>query len=564
MAIEKYTAIFYVHGMGQRVRHEDIGYLIEALERRADQIGAETAGILRAFREGIEPARPNGPDVPFTEFKRFATIKGHPKFGGNFRAYEIYWSAITFRGQSPWSMFLWLLKQIGVPIRYSMASWRSAYRLRIARLHRLRESMALRDVVVAALLSSLRKFQGPAGRRESPYATFRDFQAFVTSNIDPKLSHETWNDYLKDWKLCKTPAETRATVLVLQALGVTVASAMWLTVFFEPIFLTWIGHAGRILDLDKAVYFPLLIVGFLVTILLAFSVTRFLSKTASDIRLWSSMKENENNYRIRRAIIDQAKQSIEHVIQDQNCTRVVIVGHSLGSSVAYDALRELGQHNLARQTHHQDQLLPLSKVSHLVTLGSPIDKIAYFFESKDSQHYRANRVRETIRGDLASEPFFRDGDQQIDWINIWDDADIISDPIFSALSSNQSGGRLVGAQIVNFPIASHLFPNPYRAHAQYLRNQNTLDVIYGAVFFSDPWRLVAKDQKSPFLTHRWQRLLRSTAKYGFSILIGSLCFAAGAIILQDVGCDPWGILLLLVSFFVGFLALASVAICAVV
>jgi hypothetical protein len=109
-------------------------------------------------------------------------------------------------------------------------------------------------------------------------------------------------------------------------------------------------------------------------------------------------------------VLTQTIATFSHVLNDPTCERVTIVAHSLGTSIAHDALLALTRRNRAHQAG--DPIagpVPLKKIEHFVTMGSPIDKIEYFFESYSSSSHRYKRVIEALRGDIGTPPFSRNG-----------------------------------------------------------------------------------------------------------------------------------------------------------
>jgi hypothetical protein len=554
MAKENYTAILCVHGIGQRANHEDIGSLLDALESFPALKADVEVGELRDFDEGIEFPRstePQAQDIPFTQFKRVRLTQGKHQFRGNFRAYEVYWSSITVRGQSPWTMLFWLIKQAWVPIRYFFAGWRFSFRLRIARLHKLNERAIFSEDAIVQSLTQFKKFLGPSGRNASPSDNFRAFKKYLLANAQGASDKAISSALIEKWSASRTPAERTAGKLIRHAIGITAVTAL-LGIDAIVAAIREISHwtsatPQHMSAFDYATH-AIPLAALVVVALVAASMFWFLGRTASDIRLWASIRENDRNYRIRRAIIDKAKQTISHVVKDEHCTRIVVVAHSLGTSIAFDALRELGQYNVARLNSDPKLILPLSKISHLVTLGSPIDKISYFFESKDSQHYRANRVREAIRGDLSREPFFRNGKQQIAWINLWDDADILSDALYCPLPQKHDGSRFLGAAIQNIQIASAVFPNPYETHTRYLENRTAVSVIFGALFVNDPWRFTQQSEIPVILQKRCNRAIRICTRYTFSATIWASTILAGSLLFGNYTAFRYSLIFLVLGF----------------
>jgi hypothetical protein len=97
--------------------------------------------------------------------------------------------------------------------------------------------------------------------------------------------------------------------------------------------------------------------------------------------------------------------------------KVAIVGHSLGSVIAYDTLNGL----INEDSLSGDKLRIAARTSLLLTFGSPLDKIAFFFTilSKSARHIReqlASVVQPLIQS-YAYRPF--------PWVNIFSRNDII-------------------------------------------------------------------------------------------------------------------------------------------
>ncbi len=95
--------------------------------------------------------------------------------------------------------------------------------------------------------------------------------------------------------------------------------------------------------------------------------------------------------------------------------RVVIVGHSLGSVVGYDAINRYYQ-------KHANQ----SKITGFLTYGSPLDKVAFIFRNQSGD-------RDSVRNRLISsrQPLLMNNlvPNQVRWKNIWAKHDIVSGPL---------------------------------------------------------------------------------------------------------------------------------------
>jgi hypothetical protein len=103
---------------------------------------------------------------------------------------------------------------------------------------------------------------------------------------------------------------------------------------------------------------------------------------------------------------------------------VAIVGHSLGSVIAYDTLNRL----MLDDWLNKNQLGVASRTRTMVTFGSPLNKTAFFFtiQGSNSLHIR-ERLASTVQPLIQSYPKFRK--RTFKWINVHSGNDIISGPL---------------------------------------------------------------------------------------------------------------------------------------
>src|SRR6202162_51799 len=92
--------------------------------------------------------------------------------------------------------------------------------------------------------------------------------------------------------------------------------------------------------------------------------------------------------------------------------KVAIVGHSLGSVIAYDTLNKM----LTDDSLSQNELQVADRTCLLATFGSPRDKIAFFFtiQGKDTFHIR-EQLADLVQPLIQSYPEFR----KFPWINVY-------------------------------------------------------------------------------------------------------------------------------------------------
>jgi hypothetical protein len=154
--------------------------------------------------------------------------------------------------------------------------------------------------------------------------------------------------------------------------------------------------------------------------------------------------------------------------------RVVLVGHSLGSVVAYDTLNAML--NLDETMMPAAPLHVAGRTSALITYGSPLDKTAFLF---DLQHPEAP-MRDALAASV--QPLIRNqiARGKISWVNIYSKLDVIS-------------GSLEFYQLPRLPESVEKYPQvtnlqdpqaitPLMAHAQYSSNPLLLQKIKAAIF----------------------------------------------------------------------------------
>lgn len=486
---DKYTAVIFVHGMGPQARYANMGQLLEALEHHAE---LDKRHLLRSFEARTEPSRLGDPDdVPFMQFDRFsARSVAAPeawRLQGRYRAYEAYWSPVTARGAPSWRVALWALARLTKPDEIAKLSWRKATRLRIARLHRLRDQTPIPDspvavrgqrYVQASLLSFIQRFRGAEGTR---FASARpdkamDHIAFTTFAVG-KLD-AAWTDRIlktiRAWNAARLPVEVLADNLSRHIRSVCTAGVLLVAVLLARAGLSGWTDAGAITGLCALV---------VIITLVAISGGKFLAETFSDVFIWNNNQDRDREFRRRQEILTKTQGLFEHVLRDEACKRIVIVAHSLGTAITLDTLSLIGRRNQARQA--DGKFLRLGKISHLFTLGSPIDKIFYFFHTREAETYRAGRLNDDLRGDLSKEPFFRNGRQRMRWLNLWDRVDIVSDPLFTPLGNRTDGATIQSATIENFLVENTIGFDPVGSHVGYLANPHVVESVAAALFANE-------------------------------------------------------------------------------
>jgi hypothetical protein len=139
-----------------------------------------------------------------------------------------------------------------------------------------------------------------------------------------------------------------------------------------------------------------------------------LQNFVADVAVYTNLDEKAKNYAARQQILEGATTAIARLLRDQTIvTReggqeqleydaVIVAGHSLGSVIAYDSLNHLCNHAsggpdqiVGKQAIAQITNQDLQKITGLITFGSPLDKVYYFFRENIPSH-------ESVRAQIIS------------------------------------------------------------------------------------------------------------------------------------------------------------------
>jgi hypothetical protein len=148
---------------------------------------------------------------------------------------------------------------------------------------------------------------------------------------------------------------------------------------------------------------------------------------------------------------------------------VCIVGHSLGSVIAYDTLNRL----IADDKLGGNPASVVERTGLLLTFGSPLDKTAFFFSviGKTTRHIREQLA--TVVQPLIEDRAVRD---RIEWVNVYSRNDIISGSLdFYEFSEPVPAGVQQVRKVVNVKDEDALVP--LVAHVEYWANRKVWDEL---------------------------------------------------------------------------------------
>lgn len=482
-----FEAVVYVHGMGSQRRYEETSRLIDRLDDYVNgrQGGAGAVGMLSAIEARVEPLLPERTGAIGYIETRYSDGTNKPPT--RVRFYEAYWAPVMARTSSAASVARWLFRQPLRPWKTMTAPWRERQRLRRATLvsqfeRRRPGTTDITRAEYAALLELYDEFEGPAQRRAHDKGSFAQFLDLIEARTNNPAETARLVDLAKAWRRAYWLEELRnvfvlatmALALVLLGGALVLSVLAILTTALDLETLTGVLSASGApfkADLPTAL-------GVAGSILGLIGFTGFLTQYLGDVEAWATYEETEAKHVARATTLNEAITVLSHVLgPDSACTRVTVVAHSLGCSVAHDALLALARRNRA---HAGDpaRTVRFEKLQHFVTMGSPIDKIEYFFESYSSRSHRYKRVVENLRGDIGSAPFCDDdGAPHIHWVNYWDEGDVISGALHSPACARP--GR---ARIDNVQVASFHFPAPGASHSAYFDHERVIGDMFEMIY----------------------------------------------------------------------------------
>jgi hypothetical protein len=486
-----YSAVVYVHGMGSQRRFEETSRLVDRLDAYLvnEHQRGNPLGMLIKVTARVEPSRTRPAEI-VSYIRSFfsATPKVDWSKVTQVRFFEIYWAPVMAGEKSPWRVLQWILAQQLRPWRTLRAPWRERQRLRRAALvalfeERLASGQPVAEGDYAKLVGLYDDFERLDSQRDFPQGSFKQFLAFIAEeNAKRPETAKRLVSLARAWRETYLRRELGA-AFTLITLGLTLlllAGAAMVAILQALHGLGGIAPLGRFLDyLDiplKADWQTAS--GVAVSLFLLLGLGRFLTDYIGDVEAWATYEETDEKHEKRARVIDQGVDTLTHVLSDPRCNRVTVVSHSLGTSIAHDTLLALAKMNRARNP--QDPIagpVPLLKIEHFVTMGSPIDKIEYFFESYSSASHRYKRMVEALRGDIGSDPFARNHKPHIHWLNFWDEGDPISGALHSPANPQDFLQR-----VDNVHAASFAFPVPGASHSGYFDNRAVIGTLFNVIY----------------------------------------------------------------------------------
>ena len=173
--------------------------------------------------------------------------------------------------------------------------------------------------------------------------------------------------------------------------------------------------------------------GGLISLVLAYGASRFLIDFVGDIPLYVEADEKSSFYRTRNQIKSAGTRMVTNLLDEEEYEAVYLVGHSLGSVIAYETINQI------LREHRAGAGYDMTKLQGLLTFGSPLDKIYYFFRDNvgNKQAIRA-QIQSFLHGfrrrssgrDYGPYRFARytvPSLKNLQWVNVYSAMDFVSD-----------------------------------------------------------------------------------------------------------------------------------------
>lgn len=467
----KYTAVIFFHGVGDPQRHVSLGSFLDRFDLFGQQHIDSGIGSAQRFRyRGTVDERGHFvPYVELTNVRKNADGRTYPN--KMVRLFEAYWvPESSVRYSTPY-LIGWLLVRVANPIKLLLSSWRSFPAVRLWSLVYLSQFERNEDAL-KRLERFYKDFDGWESRRECPKGSYSQFRDLVE-----KKARENEKDkivsLLGRWRAAFIKYNIK---LLTKCLYYSCLFVALMTILLISLLESYRSLAVH--GLEGALSSPVLIAAASSTLMTLGWIK--LKRYALDVLTWTLESEKDERIKARDRVVTFGRRMIRTVVEDPNCDDCVLIGHSLGSCIAIEALLREGQvvkalASDAGLTRVSDNLL---KVRDVFTVASPIDRIFYFFQSDRAFSHRYNRVFEEQRLTVSLPPFWNVGEAGKARItNLW----CRYDPISSELNSVRKNVAERASSVSNYECLPPGTPLPIGTHISYFEDQGVMGRIYNSV-----------------------------------------------------------------------------------
>lgn len=243
--------------------------------------------------------------------------------------------------------------------------------------------------------------------------------------------------------------------------------------YFVP--LGWVGWVLRALLRIGFARIPVLSMAIAVVLR---RVTKLIAELMGDVVIFTTADARSRNHDTRERLLKGAVEELRPLLETDDYEQVIVVGHSLGSLIAYDALNRIivdmnAEGGIRPQNGH--------KITGMVTLGSPLDKAAFYFREHTGDHEFVRRqILRHVHG-FKGAPYLEDESpisidspiqanlEEAQWLNFYH----LQDPV---------SGHLDAYQVDKNILCEEQVEGPAEAHRMYWTYDRVYEEI-GAAFF---------------------------------------------------------------------------------
>ena len=379
---EKHVAVLIVHGMGQQVPYQTISQLMQGILTKHEALNPNNS-LPPNVTVNLIKLTNNADDAPLMRAECVFTEKpeqGKPEKQRHVHVFEGYWAPLT-EGEITFFEIITRLYSAGwdgIRARLkgsSFGRWMfnggRPMKIKTGTLSLLLITLLILSLVVPLLVLSI----------SSVGELWKMAKSFV---LDAPYWWP-WVSTTRYWG-AEGPASLSWAVSVTVLMGGVIALLRWI----RNMIIQYVG--------DVIIYV-----------------------SSQDLNRWCELrgKIQDTVLKTAKQIYSAGKNGSSHVPYDE----IVIVGHSLGSVVAYDTLNALINWDEIEMNNTMDVL---QRTRHLITFGSPLDKTAFLFRNQVKEPFP---IREAMAA--RKQPLILDYARyrplhHFEWVNIHSGADIIS------------------------------------------------------------------------------------------------------------------------------------------
>jgi len=374
------VAVLVCHGMGQQVRYETISSVAEALltEARNEQA--------KVFPVEVTLAQANDDFLARAEVKWEKDGCKH-----EVHVYEAYWAPLTEGKVTYWDTIKFLLRAGWAGLSYSRPFWLSSFQRWVFGGPKRTRIGPLTWISLIGVLIFLLIQVGVIAFVSLTLAAHAKIALANLPGFQSGIGHWLWS--WLHWLLLFVPGVSLDHPTTWR-LGSKIA--IWALLTAEALFVR---------------YF----------------IIEFVGDVAAYISPYKDSKFDELRHQIRNIGLNVGKVIYGIGLRQAtvpNYSQVVVVGHSLGSVLAYDTLNSLI--NMDQVCAANQRRNVIGRTRALITFGSPLDKTAFLFrlQAHAAEQWVREQLAAAVQPLIVSYRKYRP--DHFRWVNIWSRMDIIS------------------------------------------------------------------------------------------------------------------------------------------